>query len=52
MVAMPRSWARSKAAAISVKINHNELLTYPNSYDQVLFGSVEQAWEMGAVAVA
>ena len=34
-----------------VKINHNELLTYPNSYDQVLFGSVEQAWEMGAVAV-
>lgn len=34
-----------------VKINHNELLTYPNNYDQVLFGSVEQAWEMGAVAV-
>lgn len=34
-----------------VKINHNELLTYPNSYDQVLFGSVRDAWEMGAVAV-
>ncbi len=34
-----------------VKINHNELLTYPNSYDQILFGSVQQAWEMGAVAV-
>jgi class I fructose-bisphosphate aldolase len=33
-----------------VKINHNELLTYPNRYDQVLFGSVRQAWEMGAVA--
>lgn len=34
-----------------VKINHNELLTYPNSYDQILFGSVKNAWEMGAVAV-
>jgi fructose-bisphosphate aldolase, class I len=34
-----------------VKINHNELLTYPNKYDQVMFGSVKQAWEMGAVAV-
>lgn len=34
-----------------VKINHNELLTYPNKYNQVMFGSVKQAWEMGAVAV-
>jgi class I fructose-bisphosphate aldolase len=34
-----------------VKINHNELLTYPNSYDQRLFASVEQAFEMGAVGV-
>jgi class I fructose-bisphosphate aldolase len=34
-----------------VKINHNELLTYPNKYDQVMFGLVEQAWDMGAVAV-
>ena len=34
-----------------VKLNHNELLTYPNRYDQILFGSVRQAWEMGAVAV-
>ncbi len=34
-----------------VKINHNELLSYPNSYDQVLFGQVEEAWNMGAVAV-
>ncbi|MCB9169838.1 MAG: class I fructose-bisphosphate aldolase [Flavobacteriales bacterium] len=34
-----------------VKINHNELLTYPNKFDQVLFGSVEEAWNMGAVAV-
>jgi len=34
-----------------VKINHNELLTYPNKYDQIMFGSVEEAWNMGAVAV-
>jgi class I fructose-bisphosphate aldolase len=34
-----------------VKINHNELLTYPNKYDQILFGSVKDAWNMGAVAV-
>jgi class I fructose-bisphosphate aldolase len=33
------------------KLNHNELLTYPNSYDQVMFGQVEQAWDMGAVGV-
>lgn len=34
-----------------VKINHNEFLTYPNKFDQIQFGTVEQAWEMGAVAV-
>jgi len=34
-----------------VKINHNELLTYPNAYDQILFADVEQAWDMGAAAV-
>ncbi|UQD57018.1 class I fructose-bisphosphate aldolase [Flavobacterium sp. K5-23] len=34
-----------------VKINHNELLTYPNKYDQTLFGTVKEAWNMGAVAV-
>ncbi len=34
-----------------LKINHNELLSYPNKYDQVLFASVEQARDMGAVAV-
>ena len=33
------------------KLNHNELLTYPNHYDQILFGTVREAWEMGAVAV-
>ena len=34
-----------------VKINHNELLTYPNKYDQVMFASVKQAWNMGAAAI-
>jgi len=34
-----------------VKINHNEFLSYPNTYDQIMFSSVEQAFEMGAVSV-
>ena len=34
-----------------VKVNHNELLSYPNKFDQILFGTVKQALEMGAVAV-
>ena len=34
-----------------VKINHNEFLSYPNKYDQIMFGNVHQAWEMGAAAV-
>jgi class I fructose-bisphosphate aldolase len=34
-----------------LKLNHNELLTYPNSYDQIPFASVDQAFEMGAVGV-
>jgi fructose-bisphosphate aldolase, class I len=34
-----------------VKVNHNELLTYPNKADQIMFGTIEQAWDMGAVAV-
>ena len=34
-----------------VKINHNELMTYPNQFDQVMFGTVEQASNMGAIAV-
>jgi fructose-bisphosphate aldolase, class I len=34
-----------------VKLNHNELLTYPNQYDQIMFASIEQAWNLGAVAV-
>jgi class I fructose-bisphosphate aldolase len=44
-----RRWAHR--IPFIVKINHNELLTYPNRYDQVMFGSVRQAWDMGAVAV-
>lgn len=34
-----------------VKINHNEFLSYPNKFDQIMFGSVEDAWNMGATAV-
>ncbi len=34
-----------------VKLNHNELLTYPNQFDQIMFANVEQAWNLGAVAV-
>ena len=34
-----------------VKINHNELLTYPNQFNQVMFGTIKEAWNMGAVAV-
>jgi class I fructose-bisphosphate aldolase len=34
-----------------VKINHNELLTYPNKYDQIMFGSVNEAWNLGATAI-
>ncbi len=33
------------------KLNHNEFLSYPNGYDQIMFGSVKQAWDLGAVAV-
>jgi class I fructose-bisphosphate aldolase len=34
-----------------VKLNHNELLTFPNQFDQIEFGSVQRAWELGAAAV-
>jgi len=44
-----RKWAHR--IPFILKINHNELLTYPNQYDQVFFASVDQAFEMGAVAV-
>ncbi len=47
------SMARKYAHKIPfiLKFNHNELLSYPNTYDQVFFASVEQAFDMGAVAV-
>jgi class I fructose-bisphosphate aldolase len=44
-----RRWAHK--IPFIVKLNHNELLTYPNRYDQVMFGSVEQAVDLGAAAV-
>ena len=34
-----------------VKINHNELLTHPNKHDQIMFGSVKDAWNLGAIAI-
>lgn len=34
-----------------VKINHNELLSYPTKYDQIMFGTVQEAWNLGATAV-
>src|SRR5438552_2408042 len=34
-----------------VKINHNELLTYPNKHDQIMYGTVQRAYEMGAAAI-
>jgi class I fructose-bisphosphate aldolase len=34
-----------------VKINHNELVTYPNTFDQIMFGTVQEAWNLGAAAV-
>src|SRR5450432_1041708 len=44
-----RKWAHK--IPFIVKMNHNELLTYPNKFDQIFFGTVKEAWEMGAAAV-
>ncbi len=44
-----RKWAHR--IPFIVKVNHNELLTYPNRADQILYGTVEEAWNMGAVAI-
>ncbi len=49
MAATARKWAHK--IPFIVKINHNELLSYPNKYDQILFGTVRDAWNIGAVAV-
>ena len=46
---MSRSYAHK--IPFIVKINHNELLNYPNKHDQIMFGTVEEAWNLGAVAV-
>ncbi len=47
--AVARTWAHR--IPFIVKLNHNELLSYPNTYDQTLFANVERAFEMGAVGV-
>ena len=47
--AVSRSYAHK--IPFIVKLNHNELLTYPNSFDQVMFGSVQQAFDLGAAGV-
>jgi len=47
--AVSRRWAHR--IPFIAKLNHNELLTYPNHYDQIMFGSVKRAWEMGAAGV-
>lgn len=47
--AVSRKWAHK--IPFMVKINHNEFLSYPNKFDQVMFGSIKDAWNMGAVAV-
>ncbi|WP_370326695.1 class I fructose-bisphosphate aldolase [Euzebya sp.] len=47
--ATSRRWAHK--IPFIVKLNHNELLTHPNSYDQISFGTVQQAYDMGAAGV-
>ncbi len=47
--AVSRHWAHR--IPFIVKLNHNELLTYPNKFDQIMFGTVKEAWNLGAVAV-
>ena len=49
LAAMSRKYAHK--IPFIVKINHNELLTYPNTFDQIMFGSVDEAFNMGAVAI-
>ena len=47
--AVSRSYAHK--IPFIVKVNHNELLTYPNSFDQIMFGSVQQAFDLGAAGI-
>jgi len=49
LAAVARKWAHK--IPFVVKLNHNELLSYPNAHDQVMFGDVNQAFDMGAVAI-
>lgn len=49
LASVSRKWAHK--IPFIVKINHNELMTYPNKYDQIMFGTVKDAWNMGACAV-
>ncbi len=46
---LSRKWAHK--IPFVVKINHNELMTYPNKYDQIMYASVEDAWNLGAAAI-
>src|SRR5262249_50224410 len=47
--AVSHKWAHK--IPFIVKLNHNELLSYPNTYDQTLFGTAQTAWDMGAAGV-
>jgi class I fructose-bisphosphate aldolase len=49
LASVARKWAHK--IPFMVKINHNEFLSYPNRFDQVMFGSIKDAWNMGAVSV-
>ena len=49
LAANSRKWAHK--IPFVVKINHNEFLSYPNTFNQIMFGSVDEAWNLGAVAV-
>ena len=49
LAAMSRRYAHR--IPFIVKLNHNELLTYPTKYDQIMFGNVQQAWDLGAAGV-
>jgi class I fructose-bisphosphate aldolase len=49
MGAVSRRWAHK--FPFIVKLNHNQLLTYPNEFDQIMFGEVQQAWDLGAAGV-
>src|SRR5688572_32896136 len=47
--AVSRKWAHK--FPFIVKLNHNQLMTYPNEFDQIMFSSVQRAWDLGAAGV-